>query len=558
MINVPVPSRVPFRHGQPALATFAICLAMVLAIQILTGWYRVERGIYSDDAAHFMNGMVLRDYLRHAAGDNPMQFAESYYLHYPKIAPFMWPPLFHVALGLFLLPGWPPGAASLVFEALVTAWLAWRLHHMVRLLAGPLAGWLAVILLVTTPIVQAMSGVVMLDLAIAATSLEAVYWLARYAESDRRRDAVLFGVFAAAACLTKGNGVAVVLVPPFFMMLTGRYDLLRKSGLYIAAAIVLVFAAPILAISARLDAAIGDFGPLTAALLADRVRFFSAELWTQLSPILVVLSLTSIAMWFRRRGEGSLAGGPAFHQALAALAAASITFHVLSPHLLSLPRYLTMVMAPVIGIAMVAVTSLASRAPLVARPAVRGFAVAGVVVVAVFLMRPALHRGVPLGFRDVAGALASTNHLASERILIVSDEIGEGAFVTEIAVLGLDPKPMVVRGSKLLASDDWGGHHFALRYETAAALLTDLEQLHVGYVLLDQSRGARQLAYFPQVESLGAAEPGRFQLVRANQVNADAGPSRPLSLYRITSPSAGPAKPMEINLAYSLGRSISR
>jgi hypothetical protein len=368
---------------------------------------------------------------------------------------------------------------------------------------------------------------------------------------------VMFGVFAAAACLTKGNGVAVVLLPLFFMALTGRWDLMRRNGLYIAAAIVLVFAAPILAVSARLDAAIGDFGPVTPGLIADRVRFFSLELWEQLSPILVVLSLTSIAMWIRRRGEGSLASGPAFHQALAALAAASITFHLLSPHLLSLPRYLTMAMAPVIGIAMVAVTSLASRAPMVARPAVRGFAVAGVVLIAVALMRPSLHRGVPLGFRDEVSALTSMGSLASRRLLIVSDEIGEGAFVTEVALLGLEPAPTVLRGSKLLASDDWGGHNFKLRFDSASALLEDLEALHVEYVLLDQSQGARQLPYFPQVESLGQSEPGRFQLVRSHHANP-AGPSRAMSLFRVTSPTAGEPKPLEINLPYSLGRSLRK
>jgi len=69
-----VPSRFSLKRGQPALATFGICLAIVLAIQILTGWYRVERGIYSDDAAHFMNGMVLRDYLRELFPFGPTEF----------------------------------------------------------------------------------------------------------------------------------------------------------------------------------------------------------------------------------------------------------------------------------------------------------------------------------------------------------------------------------------------------------------------------------------------------------------------------------------------------
>jgi 4-amino-4-deoxy-L-arabinose transferase-like glycosyltransferase len=124
-----------------------------------------------------MNGLVLRDYVREGLAQSPVAFARDYYLHYPKIAPFMWPPLFHVALGLFLLPGWPAGPASLVFVALVGAWLAWRLHYIVKLLAGSLAAWLAVVLLVTTPIVQAMSDVVMLDIAVAAFAFEAAVWL---------------------------------------------------------------------------------------------------------------------------------------------------------------------------------------------------------------------------------------------------------------------------------------------------------------------------------------------------------------------------------------------
>jgi hypothetical protein len=505
-----------------------------------------------------MNGLVLRDYLRSGIGENPMQFAENYYLHYPKIAPLMWPPLFHVTLGVFLLPGWPAGPASLVLVALVGAWLAWRLHVIVRILAGPLAAWLAVALLVTTPLVQAMSSVVMLDLTIAAASLEAAYWLARYAKSGLRRDAVLFGVFAAAACLTKGNGVAVVLMPLIFILLTGRFDLFRRSGLYISAAIVLVFAAPILAISARLDAAIGDFGPVSASLVGERIRFFSGQLWTQLSPLLVVLSATSIAMWIRRRGAGNGASGPAYAQALAALAGASVAFHLLSPHLISLPRYLTMAMAPVIGIAMIAVTSLASRLPMIARPAVRAPAVGAVVLVAAVLLRPSLQVRIPLGFHDVAGTLMAQGGLASQRVLIVSDEVGEGAFVTEVAMLGLEPAPMVIRGSKLLASDDWGGGNFQLRYGSPTDLLRDLEQFHVDYVVLDLSKNARLRPYFPQVEVLATTEPARFRLMHRHPADPASGPVREVSLYRITSPAAGPPKRLEVNLAYSLGRSLTR
>jgi hypothetical protein len=40
---------------------FTFSFAAVVVIQVLTGAYLVERAGFSDDAAHLMNGMVLRD-----------------------------------------------------------------------------------------------------------------------------------------------------------------------------------------------------------------------------------------------------------------------------------------------------------------------------------------------------------------------------------------------------------------------------------------------------------------------------------------------------------------
>jgi hypothetical protein len=50
------------------------------------GAYKQARH-YSDEAAHFMNGLLIRDYLTQGLGNNPMHFAEQYYLSYPKLRP---------------------------------------------------------------------------------------------------------------------------------------------------------------------------------------------------------------------------------------------------------------------------------------------------------------------------------------------------------------------------------------------------------------------------------------------------------------------------------------
>src|SRR6187402_3587048 len=75
-----------------AFGWFLGLLALAVASQLLVGAYGVELGNSPDESAHFMNALLVRDYLSHGLGTSPLTFAESYYLSYPKIAPLMWPP----------------------------------------------------------------------------------------------------------------------------------------------------------------------------------------------------------------------------------------------------------------------------------------------------------------------------------------------------------------------------------------------------------------------------------------------------------------------------------
>ncbi|HXT70891.1 MAG TPA: glycosyltransferase family 39 protein [Vicinamibacterales bacterium] len=538
----------------PRVWAFGICLIAVLGLQITTGAYRGEHGVYSDDAAHFMNALVIRDYLTTGLGQNPLTFAENYYVDFPKIAPLMWPPLFHIALGLVLLPGWPPSAAALVFVALTAAWLVWRLRDMVERLVGPRAGWFAAAALITTPLVQAQSSVIMVDISLAALAIEAAYWLARYAQRPVLRHALLFGCFTACGCLTKGNGVALILMPVIFIVISGRFDLFLRSGLYVAAFIVIVFAGPLLAASATFDAAIGDFGPVTVDLVLARIRFFATQLWIQLGPFLLAMSIAGLIVVIRRRRQGASEFGFVFAQTLAALAVASLGFHLFSPHLVSVSRYLIMTFAPAIALALIAAGAVMDSVPRAGvRPATR-LVLAVVMAVAAIAVRPALAIRQPLGYHEVVTRLVRAGELAGKRILIISDEAGEGAAVTEAAIAGVTPRPTIIRGSKLMATDDWNGRGLTLRYASAEALLADLERLQVRHVVVDRSRLATALPYFHLVEEMAAAHPTRLAPVT---VQPASGLAHELALYRVTARPGGLAPPIEI-VVPSLGRSLSR
>jgi hypothetical protein len=539
-----------------SVSTFAGLAIVVLALQAWMGAFRVERGMYSDEAAHFMNGLLIRDYIYQAIGSNPVAFAEQYYLSYPKIAPLMWPPLFHAALGLSLLPGWPPAPVALLLVGLSATWVAWRLYCVVETFANQVVGFVAVALFLTTPLVMQISSVVMLDIVIAALAFEATYWLARFVRSASSRDAALYGVFTALACLTKGNGVSLVLLPVILIPITGRFNLLRRPGLYIAAAIVLVFGAPLLAVSAQFDASIGDFGPVTIADVINRFAFYGRELGRDIGPVslgLAMIALAVVTARGRRRRDDTVP----LTEAMAALVVAAILFHVLSPHRLSVDRYMTMAIAPIIALAIVGAFALAQSIRVDARRPGVASAIAIIVAIAALAGRATLHPREPLGYRQIVARLAASDLLAGRRMLVVSDEAGEGAAVTEVAALNLHPAPTVIRGSKLLAQDDWMGRHFQMSYASPTALMQDLEDLHVEYVLVDRSTYSPQVPYFGQVRQLTDAEHHRLKRVdiAAQQLS---GPTRRLELYRVKVKSPGPPKTLQVGLTHTLGRTLRR
>ena len=58
-------------------------LALGLAWQ--AGAFGGSWGSDSDEAAHFLNGVMVLDYAKAGLPGHPLRYAENYYQHYPKI-----------------------------------------------------------------------------------------------------------------------------------------------------------------------------------------------------------------------------------------------------------------------------------------------------------------------------------------------------------------------------------------------------------------------------------------------------------------------------------------
>ena len=459
----------------------------------------------------------------------------------------MWPPLYHGLLGIFLLPGWPPETAALLLIGLAAAWTGWRLFRILSLLTTRRLAFAIAAAFLCTPVIVNLSSAVMLDIVIAAFALEATYWLALFVGSGHWRHAALYGLFAAGGCLTKGNGLAILLMPPLVAIFARRLDLFRRPGLYLSAAIVLLVAAPLVTMSFYFDATIGDFRMTTWADVITRTRFYAWYLSVQLGlPFLAIAALSLVMDITSPKTERH--PGPAMGPSLAALVVAATLFHLLNPHTVYSGRYMTLSIAPMFGLLPIGFRTLLGA---VRWPRWRGLmrvALVGGLIWSAFLVAPLLAFRRPLGFRDAASFLETTLGLAGHRFMVVSDENGEGAFVTEIASRHPEPRATVLRSSKIMASDTWGGHDFQLRYDSAAALMKALEDLHVEYIAVDESLAESHHPLWGPTRDLIETQANRLERCYA------ARGTRPVVLYRLKYQSPGPPAVPQMKISSPLGQ----
>jgi hypothetical protein len=131
--------------------------------------------------------------------------------------------------------------------------------------------------------------------------------------------------------------------------------------------------------------------------------------------------------------------------------------------------------------------------------------------------------------------------------------VGEGSLVSEVAVRRPAPWATVARGSKLLADQDWVGHNFQMRYSSSSALMRELEDLHVRYLIVDCSpKVAALIPYLGQVNELIETNGNRLDRIYASTQG------RPLTVYQLKYQSPGPAKTLHVDLTYSIGRVLER
>jgi hypothetical protein len=538
----------PLPQGSRKIAVPLAVVALTLVLWIVplaSGALLPELNAAPDEAAHYVTGLMIRSYLADGLGTNPREFAERFYIHYPKVAFGIWPPLFHVLLGGWLFVTGPSLASALLFASLTTVALGVVMFLASRQSLGIPLALAAALWFATFPQVQASTASIMMDTLCALFAVSATVAFGRYLDHERFRDAALFACLASAAMLTKYNALGLALLPPLALVLSGRWSLLKRRSFWAMPLIVILLCGPWY--FPHLDMVLYAAEPAPPSgtwMTASRLNLES--LFSQVG--LLAIPFVLIGIWDRvvkeRRGNGLWCS-------LLALIVTWWTFHSIIYPVFG-RRYLISIFA---ALALFSAAGLHVVATHIRWPAgtVAGHRIR--LAACTLALLTYLTANVPAkderGFAEAANVMLAQGVPEGGTALVSSDPIGEGAFIAHIATREKQPQTIVLRGSKLLAEGTWMGLNYAVRYPEEQALFETLDRARVEYIAIDD---ANQEAHHQQLNAAILQNAANW----AHIATAGATVQMPtgVRLYRrITR--LPPGKPeFEIDMKYSLGRTL--
>lgn len=533
--------------------TIIVFLLLFLASWLLQYWghsWNGDNNFESDAPAHYVSGLMVHDYVRLGFPVAPVKFAEVFYAHYPKVAIGHWPPMFYTLQAGWMLIFGDSLHSDLVFMAFLSALFATTLYVVARReFKSERAAISSALLLLCIPLVQWYGGNILADLPVALFSFWAVLCWANYLDSGRIRFAVAFSSFTTVAILTKGNGYAVLLVPPLTILLARRFELLKNVRLWWAGAPI-ALSIPWMFFTWTLVGPTMQY-ELSAAFFMKAFLSYAAYLATAAGVPIFLLALVGAATLIPELRTRSIGG---VWLSLLALLAAEILFHSAVPAGIE-PRFLIATI-PCIVLFMLRggmkVISWSSFVPLsfTRRAEVLGALIAAIFALNVFEFLPQR----PTGFAQAAAFVTSHQEFAGYVILVCSEGDGEGPFIARMAELDhtrLDH--VVLRASHALADSDWNGQSYRLLLHSPAEVSDYLARLPVGVIVIDRTNFRLPNLHQPLLEQTIAAHPEQWKLRGVFPRNASE--DRGIAVYSTTG-DATPHHPIVLKSTGTLQRPI--
>jgi hypothetical protein len=491
-------------------------------------WIDAYRGEFEGDAdGHYASGMVLHDYflsLLHGARRSPADYVIWFHSHYPIVGIGHWPPLYYFVEAGWMLLFSISRTSILMLSAVVTACTALLIWLGLRRRFGAAVAYIAAAIFIFMPVVQQATGELMLDVPVALAELAAAMAFAKYLETEKARWSLLFGLLAAAAILTKGNGAALALVPPIALLLCRRFELLRRVSFWIPVPVVAVLTGPwyLLTYSQVEPGFRYRWGVeyVQVALAANtRAMLLSA------GPVLVAAAIIGLiaATVNRIKNDSILTSN-------AALLCGVWLFQSIVPAAIQ-ARYLIPLLPPLVTLAVYGASWVGL---FVGRQFTRGQALPGsrtvvlhnraaLVAVAVVFATALPMAGdaralQPAGFAAPATEIWRLHLTSNPAVLIALPADAEGPAV---AALAQDdphrPSLFAVRGSRLLGGGGYNNQDYVPLYQTESEVRDAIDRFAIPLVLLGTRYQPDEWKHLQQIEALAAHSPDRWKLVNSWQ-----------------------------------------
>lgn len=531
-------------------AVLLINLVVTLFLQWASGAHSSAFGAEPDESSHYVTGVMVRDYIARGLPGNPVTFAKDFYLHYPRVAFGIWPPLFHVSSGLWML-AFGTGRISVLFLlAVVTAIWAFIFYWIARPVIGRPGAMISALLLVFLPTTQKSTSAVMVDILLAVMMLLAMGSYARYLARERTADAFMFGLYAAMALLVKYNALALALLPPLCVVISGKHYLWRSRNFWLPAAVVLVVAGPWYVVMRHLvlyAAEPGSTAPIGTSIAAN-----AKGITLIAGPVVFVLALIGavlVGLNMRKRLQVINCKDWSPFVVAAAMVLAGFVFHAIYP--LYEIRYSLSAAPALILLAWPSVAymySKLSRRPVLTMAALFFFAAAHA---ALTFVVPAKKTSA---YVRVADAVVASGLPPSGAVLVSADGIGEGMLTAEFVMRDRRPDHYVVRASKVLATQTLMGDNYQLKYQSPEEIVTALDTIPIAILVIQQCPKGKCGEHENLLTQAAERYPERWRL--SATIPDETG--SPIRIYQITGNEGKPVRTLHIDMSPTLGTTIEK
>jgi hypothetical protein len=495
-----------------SLACVCLIFAGVGGFQFYRQAYRTDFAAHPDEAAHFVTGVAVLDYITTARGSNPVSFAESYYARYPKFALGHWPPMFYgIEAVWFAMFGATPLNAMLLI-GIVTAITGVVIFLRLNRLYGPLTAILSSSVFLWLPVVRTNLLTLMPDIVAGLFALLAILALSDCCRLGSRWKWMAFALWASAAILTKESALSLLICAPVVLGFFGR-------RMPVAAGRVWRYATVVLVALAGLAAVYSVTGVWTLRNLSVATNIMRP--WPQLQLLGFFFgggSVLFLLIAFYGVG-GALKNWKTLAETDRGLHV-GVAFLVLVITLLTQLTVRDMAESRYFFVAfLVSVILFAEGLQRLLDRARKRFPEAGTVTlglaVAVLcvLTTPAAPVSQRTGYAAIARSIPHDS--LGPVILISSDQSGEGALIADRLIDDPAKTGVVLRASKVLEDSDWMGRNVTLLMNSAAEVRAFLQSVPVNYIVLDifgsfepSTKSVQRL-----LDQTIRGDPGRFPLV---------------------------------------------